>query len=156
MKKSMQTWLAAATLGLAIIIPCAGTPAFAAETPQVLAGGKVISIEEAKKLVDAKSASFVDTRAVLNYGKGHVPGAIAVAYREKSAKAENFDATQDQLDLSKLPQDKNAQVVFYSDGPTGWKSYKASVLAIRAGYKNVMYMRGGFAEWIAKKFPVES
>jgi rhodanese-related sulfurtransferase len=45
--------------------------------------------------------------------------------------------------------------VFYSDGLTGWKSYKAAVLAVKAGYKNVMYMRGGFAEWEAKGAPVE-
>ena len=48
---------------------------------------------------------------------------------------------------------KTASIVIYSDGPTGWKSYKGAVLAIKGGYKNVMYLRGGWAEWTAKGFP---
>ncbi len=127
-----------------------------AETPSKLAGGKVISVDEGKKVLDAKNAVFVDTRAVLNFGKGHVPTAVALAYKEKSDKVEAFDASQDQFELAKLPADKNKAIVFYSDGPTGWKSYKAAVLAIKAGYKNVMYMRGGFADWTAKGLPSES
>ena len=126
------------------------------ETPTKLTGGKVISAEEGKKTLDAGGAMFVDTRAVLNFGKGHVPGAVAIAYKEKSEKLENFDASQDQFELSKLPADKAKAVVFYSDGPAGWKSYKAAVLAIKAGHKNVMYMRDGFAGWTAKGFPSES
>lgn len=134
------------------------TPAWAAdapETPKTLSGAKVISADEAKALVGAKSAQFFDTRNALNYGKGHLPGAQTASYKEKSDKVETFDASKDEFDLSRLPGDKNARVVFYSDGPTGWKSYKAAVLAVRAGYKNVMYLRGGFAEWEAKGYGVE-
>jgi 3-mercaptopyruvate sulfurtransferase SseA len=128
----------------------------AQETPTKLNGGKVVTVDEAKKVLDGGSSMFVDTRAVLNFGKGHVPGAIAVAYKEKSEKVEAFDAAQDGFELAKLPADKAKGIVFYSDGPTGWKSYKAAVLAIKAGHKNVMYMRGGFSEWTAKGFPSES
>ena len=45
------------------------------ETPTTLSGGKVISVVEAKKLIDAKAVTFVDTRSVVNFGKGHIPGA---------------------------------------------------------------------------------
>lgn len=128
----------------------------AQETPTKLNGGKVVTVDEAKKALDGGSSMFVDTRAVLNFGKGHVPGAIAVAYKEKSEKVEAFDAAQDSFELAKLPADKAKGIVFYSDGPTGWKSYKAAVLAIKAGHKNVMYMRGGFSEWTAKGLPSES
>jgi len=123
-------------------------------TPATLAGGKVVTAEEAKKLLDAKSATFYDTRSAMNFGKGHVPGAKAIPYGEKSEFAENFDASKDRFDLSQLPGDKNAALVFYSDGPTGWKSYKAAVLAVRAGYKSVNYFRGGWADWEARKYPV--
>jgi 3-mercaptopyruvate sulfurtransferase SseA len=126
------------------------------DTPTTLAGGKVISVDEGKKVLDSGAAVFVDTRAVLNFGKGHVPGAVAIAYKEKSEKVASFDATQDQFELSKLPADKAKGIVFYSDGPSGWKSYKAAVLAIKAGHKNVMYMRDGFAGWTAKGLPSES
>lgn len=136
-------------------------PVFAAlaedkpETPTTLAGAKVVSVDDAKKLVDGKGAVFFDTRAAINFGKGHIPGAITISYKEKSAFKADFDASQDQFDTAKLPADKNAKIVFYSDGPTGWKSYKAAALAIKDGRKNVMWMRSGFDEWRTKELPVE-
>lgn len=135
----------------------AAAPAFAnkPETPAMLDGGKVISVDEAKKLLDGKTALFIDTRSVVNFGKGRVPGAQTAAYKEKSEPVQNFNAADDSFELEKLPKDKAAPVVFYSDGPTGWKSYKAAVLSVKAGHKNVMYMRGGMADWTAKNLPVE-
>lgn len=124
-------------------------------TPTTLKGGKVITVDEAAALSKAKGAVFVDTRSALNFAKGHVPGAVTAAYKEKSEKVENFDAKADSFDFDKIPADKTAKVVFYSDGPTGWKSYKAAVLATQKGYTQVMYMRGGFADWTAKNLPVE-
>ena len=123
-------------------------------TPATLAGGKVVNADEAKKLLDGKKAVFIDTRSAMNFGKGHVPGAKAIPYGEKSEFAENFDASKDRFDLAQLPADKNTVLVFYSHGPTGWKSYKAAVLAVRAGYKSVHYFRDGLAEWEAKKYPL--
>ena len=124
------------------------------QTPAALAGGKVVTADEVKKLLDGKKAAFFDTRSAMNFGKGHVPGAKAIPYGEKSGFTDDFDAAKDRFDLAKLPADKNAVLVFYSDGPTGWKSYKAAVLAIRAGYKSVHYFRGGWAEWTSRKYPV--
>ena len=130
-------------------------PAFGQETPVQLKGGKVASVDESKRWVDTKSVTFVDTRSVVNYGKGHIPGAISVAYKEKSDKVADFDPSKDELDMSKLPADKKSTIVFYSDGPTGWKSYKAAVLALQRGYSDVVYFRGGFAEWTGKGLPTE-
>jgi rhodanese-related sulfurtransferase len=142
-------------MAVALSLPLLAHAGEAPETPQQLKGGKVISVEEASKLAQGKGVTFVDTRSVINFGKGHVPGAVTAAYKEKSEKVENFDASVDSFDFAKIPADKSAKIVFYSDGPTGWKSYKASVLAIQKGHTNVMYMRGGFAEWTAKSLPVE-
>ena len=126
------------------------------QTPTALPGGKVISVEDARKLSDSKSAFFVDTRSVVNFGKGHVPGANAIPYKGASEDVANFDASKDAFDVSKLPASKDQALVFFSDGPTGWKSYKAAVWAVKAGYKNVNYMRSGWTEWQAKSFPVEN
>lgn len=129
--------------------------ALAQETPAQLAGGKVIAADEAKALLGGKAAVFIDTRSVLNFGKGHIPGAITAAYKEESDKTASFDGSKDKFDFAKLPADKGAKMVFYSDSPTGWKSYKAAVLAVKEGYKNVHYLRGGFAEWTSKGLPVD-
>ena len=42
---------------------------------------------------------------------------------------------KDELDLNQFPTDKNAPIIVYCNGPRCWKSYKASVLLIKAGYK---------------------
>jgi rhodanese-related sulfurtransferase len=119
-------------------------------TPTTLNGGKVISADEVKSLIG--KAAFFDMRKAVSYGKGHLPGAKPLPYDQKSAKSENFDASQDKFDMTQFPADKSAALVIYSDGPTGWKSYKAAVIAIRNGYSNVMWFRGGTAEWEAKGF----
>lgn len=123
------------------------------DTPTTVKGAKVISVDEGKALLD-KKAAFFDTRNALNFGKGHIPGAQIVSYKEKSAFTADFDVTQDTFELAKLPSDKNAKIVIYSDGPKGWKSYKAVTLSVNAGYKNVSWMRDGYAGWTAKNYPV--
>jgi rhodanese-related sulfurtransferase len=129
--------------------------AIAEPTPLVLEGGRVISAAEARAIMAEGTASVFDTRYPINYGRGHLPSAISLPYKGRSANRVGFNAAVDHIDLSKLPAWKDATVVFYSHGITGWKSYKAAVLAIRAGYRNVLWMRGGIAEWKAKGYPVE-
>lgn len=149
----VKTLISAVALAAALI----ASPAWAnkPETPTAAPGIKYITVDEGKALAGTKAAVFVDTRSALNFGKGRVPGAISASYKEKSEAVATFDASVDSFEMAKLPADKSAKVVFYSDGPTGWKSYKAAVLASKAGWKNVMYMRTGYADWEAKGLPVE-
>ena len=123
-------------------------------TPGMLKGGQVIDTKIAKQLVDAKGVLFFDMRSPVNFGKGHLPGAKSLPYRENSDFKADFDPAKDQFDLKALPADKGAKLVFYSDGPTGWKSYKASVLAIKAGYTNVHYYRAGTDDWVKAGLPL--
>ncbi|MCV2359723.1 hypothetical protein LNV08_12150 [Paucibacter sp. TC2R-5] len=125
------------------------------QTPTRLAGAKVISPQEAHALLLGGKAVFLDARSPLSFAKGHIPGSISVFYKEKSEFAENFDASLDSFDFGKLPPTKQTALVFYSDGPTGWKSYKAAVLAQRRGYVNVHYLRSGWAGWEAAGLPKE-
>ena len=125
------------------------------QVPTVLKGGQVVDAKAVKLLIDAKGASFFDMRSPMNYNKGHLPGAKSLPYRENSEFKEDFDAGKDQFDLKALPADKAAKIVFYSDGPTGWKSYKAAVLAIKGGYTNVDYFRGGTAEWLKAGYAMQ-
>lgn len=125
------------------------------ETPTALKGGKVITADEAKSLVDGKETKFFDFRSAVNFGKGHIPGAVALPYKGKSPNTPDVEPALDEFDTSKLPADKNTKVAFYSDGPKGWKSYKGALIAIKMGYKNVFWFRGGFSEWQGKGYPEE-
>jgi rhodanese-related sulfurtransferase len=122
-------------------------------TPTSVKGVEVVTVDQAKALVG--KAAFFDMRSPINFGKGHVKGATALPYDQKSELKEDFDASKDKFDLSKLPADKNAALVFYSDGPTGWKSYKAAVTAVKQGYKSVKWMREGTDGWKAKGLPLQ-
>lgn len=129
---------------------------FADEVPtptEPPAGVKIVSADEAKGLVEQHNVNIYDMRKALNYGKGHVPGAVSLPY--KWTKKGNPAERTGEYDMSQLPADKNAPILFHSDGPTGWKSYYASKAAAEAGYKHVMWMRGGFDQWSEKGYPVD-
>ena len=126
----------------------------AAETPPSLQGVKVITAQEGKPMLD-KGVPFIDARVAAEYAEKTIKGAKSIPYREKSAKAVDFDRTQDQFDLAKLPADKAAPVVFFCNAGECWKSYKAAVLARDAGYKQVYWLRGGMPEWTSKGLPTQ-
>nr|MCU0974287.1 rhodanese-like domain-containing protein [Burkholderiales bacterium] len=103
-----------------------------------------------------KGVPVYDVRVREEYDTAHVPGAISVPYNESSAKEVDFDASEDKFALDKLPKDKNAAFMMYCDGTICWKSYKSAVMAINAGWKNVIWFRGGFPEWKEAGMAVET
>ena len=150
MKKIFRnmSFLLAATAFLLI-----GNTAFA-ETPDSLKGATLVDAAKAKSLLDA-GTKMIDARVANEYAENHIKGATSVPYKEKSAKAADFDASQDSIDLSMLPADKNTPLLFYCNGAECWKGYKASTAAIKAGYKTVYWFRLGIPEWKAKGYPTE-
>ncbi len=124
-------------------------------TPETLPGGNIILAMDAKSLLDQNKAMFFDVRNPINFGRGHVPGATALPYSGKSKKIVDFDMSLDNFDTSKLPPDKNSVIIIYSHGVTGWKSYKAAVSAIHAGYKDVRWMREGYGKWLELGYPTK-
>ena len=139
-------WLSAAALFV--------QPALAQETPATLDGVKLVTAEQARDL-GAKGAALIDTRTANEFAEKTVKGAINVPYGEKSAKDTKFDKATDKFDLAKLPTDKGAPVIFFCNSGTCWKSYKASVVARDAGYKQVGWLRGGMPEWSSKGLPTQ-
>jgi len=124
-------------------------------TPTVLPGAKLVTAAEVRELV-AKGTPVYDVRVEEEYLKAHIPGALSVTYRESSAKEVGFDPGDDQWALNRLPKDKNAAFIVYCDGTICWRGYKAASMAVKAGYKNVYWFRGGFPEWKEAGLPVES
>ncbi|HMN94645.1 MAG TPA: rhodanese-like domain-containing protein [Hydrogenophaga sp.] len=148
-KRSLMKCTAAFAFSLIAV-----TPVWAAETPPTLAGAKVIQAEEAKKLLDG-GVPFYDTRVAAEYAEKTIKGAHSLVYRERSAKSADFDASQDQFDLTKLPANKAAPVVFFCNAGTCWRSYKAAAVAVKAGHTQVHWFRGGMPEWTAKGLPTQ-
>lgn len=130
------------------------TPALAQETPPTLQGVRVVTAEQVVEL-SAKGAALIDTRVAAEFAERSIRGAISVVYRERSAKTADFDRSQDSFDLTKLPADKAAPVIFFCNSGTCWRSYKAAVVARDAGHTQVGWFRGGMPEWNAKGLPTQ-
>ncbi len=115
----------------------------ALEVPLELPGATLVSAGQVKLMMD-QGVLVVDTRVGNEFAESHIKGAINVPYKENSRKVRDFDAAQDSFDLSKLPADKAKPIVFYCNAGACWKSYKASTMALRAGYPQVYWFRGGY------------
>ncbi len=125
------------------------------DTPLVIEGANVVSAAQVRAF-QASGIPIIDTRVASEYNAEHIAGAINVTYFEKSAKSAIFSPHNDKFDLSKLPANKNADIVIYCNAGACWRSYKAAVAAIKAGYKKVHWFRGGMPEWTEKNYPTEA
>lgn len=123
-------------------------------TPRILDGARIVSAEEVVALMKT-GAVLYDTRSEEEYRDKHIKGARWLPYGEKSAKEVGFDFAKDRFDVDRAG-DKQAPVIFACNGAECWKSYKSSVAALKAGYGRVYWFRGGFPEWVARGYPVES
>ncbi|HEX2114649.1 MAG TPA: rhodanese-like domain-containing protein [Alphaproteobacteria bacterium] len=116
------------------------------DTPATLEGTRVVSAEELRAILNQKGVKVYDLRKKASYVEGHIPGAITAA--------RHYNEKEKTLDVSVLDRDRATTVVFYSHGVSGWKSYWAAKSAVSAGYSNVLWLRGGYAEWEDKNLPV--
>jgi rhodanese-related sulfurtransferase len=123
-------------------------------TPESLAGVKLVSAEQTQQALGRGAVAF-DVRVAAECTEKTIKGAVCHTYREKSAKVADFDKSQDQFDLAKLPADKGAAVIFFCNSGDCWRSYKAAVVARDAGFKNIHWFRGGLPEWTSKGLPTQ-
>ena len=133
----------------------AGSSAMAEKplTPESVKGATIV--DDAFVKANHGKIKIFDVRKKAEYVESHIAGAISVPYEENSELAVNFDASKDRLDLSKFPADKNEPVINYCNGPRCWKSYKATLMLVKAGHTKVYYYRSGYPSWKAKGYPVE-
>lgn len=144
--RCMSSWLVAGLLQSPIVS--------ANETPQELAGATIATADQVKRMLDS-GVLVVDTRVGNEFAETRIKGALNIPYKERSSKARDFEAALDSFNLAKLPADKGRPIVFYCNAGECWKSYKAATVALRAGYKQVYWFRGGLPEWQKKGLPVE-
>lgn len=115
------------------------------ETPPTLPGAKTVTTEEIKALLG--KVTILDVRRKASYVEGHIPGAKSIVGHFKS-DSKTFDSDA-------FGPDKTSAIVIHGHGTDGWSAVYAVNSAVAAGYKDVRWMRGGWADWSAKKLPVE-
>jgi rhodanese-related sulfurtransferase len=126
----------------------ATTSAIAAETPSTVPGVEIVDVAKAKDLI-AKGIKYYDVRVPSDFAEGTIKGAVSLPYTNGSNNAPDFDASKDVWAVAKLPADKATPILIFGNGTAGWRHYKASVLAAKAGYKTVYWLRVGVDGWKA-------
>lgn len=116
------------------------------DTPTALDGARIVSAEELRTVLNQRTVKVYDLRKKASYVEGHIPGSINAA--------RHYNEKEKTLDVGALDKDRATTVAFYSHGASGWKSYWAAKSAVAAGYKNVLWLRGGYAEWEDKNLPI--
>ncbi len=113
----------------------------AENSPVGIAYGEIkqITVAEAKQVVDAKEAQFIDVRTDGEYTGGHAP------------KVAHFPLDTLEKDLRKLDKDKPVYVICQ----TGRRSQKGAEILQKAGFKEIYNIGGGTSAWIDAGFTVE-
>lgn len=127
--------------------------AFHGPTPNRIPGGQVITTQGLVALLQQRELPTVLLH-VLD-GGATLPRALPAPWAAQPGRFD--DATQQQL-AQLLRQatrgQADAPLVFYCASPECWMSYNAALRAIRLGYRNVLWYRGGLAAWQQAGLPM--
>lgn len=104
-----------------------------------------ISLAEVKSLYDSNRALFVDARHFFDYRRGHIKSAINIPLSEFDTKQETVSA---------LPKDK--VIVVYCDASECNSSIELAAKLYEIGFGGIRIFFGGWQEWTANNFPIES
>jgi PQQ-dependent catabolism-associated CXXCW motif protein len=124
-------------------------------TPTSIPGGRVIGTRDLVALLNAgnKGALVFD---VLGSDE-RLPGALPAAAAHQSGSFD--DAVQRGFGqaLERVSQgQRDRPMVFYCASIQCWMSYNAALRAIRLGYRQVLWYRGGIEAWKAAQQPVQT
>lgn len=123
-------------------------------SPEVLPGASIPTAEQVKKLM-AQGVPLFDVRPLAHYREARIPGAVNVPYQMNSPKEVDYDDSVDSFDVSKLPKDKNAPMIFQCNGAECWYSYKAARYMVKRGYTKVYWFRTGLPAWKGAGYAVQ-
>jgi rhodanese-related sulfurtransferase len=107
--------------------------------------------DEAKRLLDDTDRGgwhFVDVREPDEYAAAHIPSARSFPRGFLEVKADLVHPKRDSW-----LEDRKRPMILYCGG--GHRSALATRTLLEMGFNRVVSLRGGFAEWVERKLPVE-
>lgn len=99
---------------------------------------KIISVEEAKPIVETAYTQFIDVRTSDEFNEGHAP------------RARNFPLDSLVSRLDALKRDRPVYIICRTDN----RSREAAKIMDQYGFKELIVLKGGTNAWIAAGFPV--
>jgi PQQ-dependent catabolism-associated CXXCW motif protein len=130
------------------------TGAMHAPTPNQIPGGQVITTQGLVGLMGNQQvrAAIFDVLG----GPQRLPNAIAaVAASQPGSFDDQMQQQFGQFLQGVTGGNRQTPLVFYCQGLHCWMSYNASLRAIRLGYSNVLWYRGGIEAWQQAGLPMQ-
>lgn len=124
-------------------------------TPTSIPGGRVIGTQQLVQLLQGQQGKvlLLDVYG----GPQHIPGAVPVG---PAAQGGSFNDEVQQGFGQYLGQvtggDTARVLVTYCGGVQCWSSYNAALRAMKLGYRNVAWYRGGIEAWQQSGLPLQS
>jgi rhodanese-related sulfurtransferase len=115
--------------------------------------GELEVLDFIKSMQDRKGRVFVDARAVAEYKRSSIPGAINIPYTMLSPESKYRDEVLNLLGAKKLQKKwyfRNIQkLLIFDNGILDMSATKIIESLIDVGYpqKEILYYRGGFNSW---------
>jgi PQQ-dependent catabolism-associated CXXCW motif protein len=120
-------------------------------TPTSIPGGRVITTEALTRF--NRSALLIDAWA--DQGHATLPGAIRMpAAGTPGNFSDQIQAGFRQALAMRTNNNPQQPLVFFCAGAECWESYNAALRAVRLGYHEVYWYRGGVASWQAAGLPL--
>jgi len=108
-----------------------------------ITGTNKITAEEIFTLIDEfPELLIIDARIRTDRAQGYIEGSVSLPDIETNCSS-----------LKKFIPAKTSPVLFYCNGVKCGRSGKSSKVAVKCGYKNIYWFRGGFDEWKSKNLP---
>jgi len=113
------------------------------DAPMLISGTTKVFAEDIIDLVEKNpDIILIDARIRSDRHQGYIEGSVSLPDIETNCAA-----------LAKVTPEKKSAILFYCNGVKCGRSVISSRIAIKCGYINIYWFRGGFEEWKAKNFP---
>ncbi len=116
-------------------------------SPQEIKGVPRVTAEEVFALFEkTPGLVIIDSRLATGPSSGRANGFIEGSISLPDIKT-------DCASLAKVIPKKTTPSLYYCNGPKCGRSAKAIEIALKCGYSNIYWFRGGFEEWQQKGYP---
>lgn len=125
-----------------------------APTPASIPGGQVITTQGLVALIEGRQAPFILVDVL--GGAQVLPQAIPAVWLAQPGSFDDAVQRRAKQSLDQVTRGRrDIALIFYCQSRECWMSYNAALRAIRAGYSNVLWYRGGLEAWQAAGLPTQ-
>jgi lipoprotein NlpI/rhodanese-related sulfurtransferase len=125
------------------------------ETPLSVPGGSRILTPDLRALL-AGNKPVVMVDALYDKHEATISGAVRISRAGNAGSFQDYDQYQLARVLKVLTgNNPDTPLVFFCVGMRCWESYNACLRALRLGYTQISWYRGGLNAWIKAKLPTE-